>query len=319
MLLFLGAALLHLGNGLRFLRWFCAEKFPRTKYAASTQVAFAAGAIAGLTALLVHAVFDFHFHIPVVAMLAAFGLGVLANPGFEAASRRASWPAMLRGGMKAAMIVAGALMVFCGFNYGRGELYLDRGKRYPGAQLSFENVSFFGRAKELDPRNPFVYFASGDAWRRRVRDGMPDAVKRSFLEKAKEEYEAAYRLHPYDIYIILPLARCLDDLGLHDEADARFREALGLASLYYYPRLEYAIHLHRLKRFDEAAAAYAEALEGHALRQIDESMDRVRELQEELARDRKAAEEKAKDKEKAAAAFPGALPEKLLASPRSSL
>jgi tetratricopeptide (TPR) repeat protein len=202
---------------------------------------------------------------------------------------------MLRPGLKAALVVAGGIMIFFGFNYGRSELYLDRGNRYRGAQLSFDNVSFYARAKELDPGNPFVRAASAASWRMRVLEGMPPAVQKSFLEKSKEDYEAAYRLYPSDIYIILPLARCLDDLGLHEQAEEKFLEALDWAPLYLYPRLEYAIHLHRLKRFDEAEKAYQAALEGHALQEIHTNVARIQKLQLELAKDRKTAakEEKA--------------------------
>jgi O-antigen ligase len=54
----------HLMNGIRFLRWFAAEKFPATGMLGSNSLALTLGSIAALVATLVHAVFEFHGHVP---------------------------------------------------------------------------------------------------------------------------------------------------------------------------------------------------------------------------------------------------------------
>ena len=73
----------HLLSGLRFLRWFAAEKFPTTGLLGSNTLALTLGGIAALVATLAHAVFEFHAHIPITAIVGAVILGLLANPGID--------------------------------------------------------------------------------------------------------------------------------------------------------------------------------------------------------------------------------------------
>lgn len=284
---FLIAAVMHFGNGFLFLRWFCVEEFSRSGRRSSTNLALVTGSAAGLAALLTHAVFDFHFHIPAVALPAAFAFGLMANPGMTSPARRGARAPLLEAALKVVMIVTGSAMVFFGFNYGRSELYLEKGKRLRSKELSFDSVSFFARAQELDPRNPGVFTSSGEAWMDRVGNGMPEAVSKSFLAKAKEEYEKAYALYPSDIYTIVELGKCLDGMGIHERAEEKFLEALEWAPLFQHTRLAYAVHLHLLKRYDEAAEAYKSCHEGHSLqRDIYGSLERVQKLEKLLEEDR---------------------------------
>ena len=85
----------------------------------------------------------------------------------------------------------------------------------------------------------------------------------------------------------------LDLLGRSGEAEVYFVRALEVAPLFFTTRLAYAVHLHRMGRFDEAEAAYEHARSGHAPGddwRVTHSY--WYELKARLEEDRAAAEEK---------------------------
>jgi hypothetical protein len=74
----------HLWNGIVFVKWFARSKFPRTGRLGSVTLSLVLGSLAALTATMVHAVVEFHWHIPAVILTGAVMLGFLANPGIDA-------------------------------------------------------------------------------------------------------------------------------------------------------------------------------------------------------------------------------------------
>ncbi|MFV1993790.1 MAG: O-antigen ligase family protein [Verrucomicrobiales bacterium] len=293
MVLFLLAVVLHSGNGLAKLRWYAGHRHRLRGERSGTHLALLTGCLAGLAGLLTHAVVEFQFHIPAVALPAAIGFGVLANPGF---CRRRDQPAPMS---PVGFVVAGSLvtiggaLVFFGFNYGRSECYLEKGRGFVDIKVSFDNVALYQRAGELDPTNPQIFRASGSAWVDRIRSGMPAPVMSSFLRKAVDDYLGAYELYPYDVYNLVDLGHCYDGLGMTDKAEEKYLEALEWAPLYLIARLGWAKHLHRMGRFEEAAEAYKASYRGHALAKFGENSLVIKALEERLARDRRATEAEA--------------------------
>src|SRR5690606_30457932 len=74
--------LLHLIQSVRFLHWHATDRFQRTAQLTSRNVGHTVGGAAALCAGLSHALVDFHFHVPAIAILASLFMGTLANPGY---------------------------------------------------------------------------------------------------------------------------------------------------------------------------------------------------------------------------------------------
>jgi tetratricopeptide (TPR) repeat protein len=128
-------------------------------------------------------------------------------------------------------------------------------------------------------------------WLGGLREDMPTALKASLLRKALAEFQEANRLFPQDVYILMAIGNCLDGLGMPEAAEAPYLSAIEWAPNYQETRLSYAIHLHRMGRFDEAEKAYAHARLGHPLRHHNETRPYIDSLVKRLEEDRKQAEE----------------------------
>jgi len=75
-----GVVLVHGGHALLFIRRDFRTRFRRSGMGQNNQLALTLGAAAGLAALGVHALFDFHLHSPAVALCSALLFGLLAAP-----------------------------------------------------------------------------------------------------------------------------------------------------------------------------------------------------------------------------------------------
>ncbi|MEZ5387053.1 MAG: O-antigen ligase family protein [Prosthecobacter sp.] len=248
--------LAHLMNGLRFLRWFAAEKFLATGKLASNSLALVLGGLAALTASLVHAIFEFHGHVPMIAVLGAVVLGLLANPGVESEvfKNRRIWG--LRFLMKVVMLAASAAMIFGAVVFGvpdahaaMAQVHLKNGE----TALALRDLD---RATEADPRNAALAYQHGLALLDSIQPEMQKEAYLRTLDRAVIELKRAVALNPYGYLGHLALADALDASGRHDPALEAIQKALTLAPLYEEPRLALGMHYHRLGKFEEAESAY---------------------------------------------------------------
>ena len=255
----------HLLNGLRFLRWFVAEKFLATGHLSSNTLALTLGGMAALVATLVHAVFEFHGHVPITAVCGAVVLGLLANPGIESdvfKSRRV-WGVRLL--MKIVMLAASVAMIGGAAIFGVPDAHAAiaqvQNKRGEIA-LALKNLA---RATELDPRNAALAYQHGLALIDSYQPGLPVEKRRAAIDQMVIELKRACLLNPFSHLYWLALADALDAAGKRDEAMAAIHRALVLAPLYEEPRLALGFHHHRMGQFEEAEFAYLWAGQAKAL------------------------------------------------------
>jgi tetratricopeptide (TPR) repeat protein len=263
--LLLLVVLTHLMNGIRFLRWFAAEKFPSTGKLGSNTLALTLGGMAALVATLVHAVFEFHGHVPVIALLGTMVLGLLANPGNESEvfKSRRIWG--LRFLMKIVMLAASAAMIGGAAVFGVADAHSAIAQVQNKRGETVLALRNFARAAETDPRNAVLAYQHGLALMDSYKPGMPDEERRRLIDKMVRELSRANMLNPYSHLYQLALADALDAAGKHDEALAAIQRALVLAPLYEEPRMALGIHYHRIGKYEEAELAYLWASQAKAM------------------------------------------------------
>jgi O-antigen ligase len=256
----------HFANLATYLRWFVNEKFPRTASVMSSGLGIVLGTAAALVALLVHAIFEFHFHVPAVAVLAACLLGVCANPGF-APEARVSWRVPgTRWLVKAALIAFPLLMLWGTVKIGRADYYAARADGFGEDQdedSTIEKLKYLTEAIALDPRNARLWRDRGSA-RLTAAAGQPQDLARGLLKRAVTDFDEARRLNPRSLLTSIELADALMPLNETDRALAAIHDALELAPLFEAPRLALAEYYFRLQRWKEADEAYLFAHDAQA-------------------------------------------------------
>ena len=251
----------HLRHAWSFLHWFASERFPKTASLMSGNLGIVLGSAAALTAVLVHALFEFHFHVPATAITAALLFGFLANPGSSSEFRRPMRMPLVRVALKVALLAGGLCMVLGAWQYGRADYFAEKAAMLkPEQQDGLDDVvpqklELYSRAIELDPRNFRLWYRRGMV-RLEAASGQPEQLSQSLLLRARTDLEEACKLNPHDMYPVRALADVYDPLGMSEKALAAIHEANRLAPLYGEPRLALAFHYHRLQRWPEAEEAY---------------------------------------------------------------
>jgi len=256
--------LIHLLNGLRFLRWFVGERFPRKATIASNNLGFTIGSITAIVAMLVHAVFEFHFHVPATALTAAFMLGILTNPGIEDPIHRPTRIIGVRPLMKLTLILAGAVLLYGTWAVGRADYYFEQGMLHKFEEDGgHSRIALLDKAISIDTNDAKKWLQRGRAHKESA-DDLADNEAKPLLLLAVNDLEIAHQLNPADYLISLALADAYDAVNRSDDAEHCIKEALIAAPLFMEPRIVLAIHLHRQGRFVEAEEAYLWASQAKA-------------------------------------------------------
>jgi O-antigen ligase len=250
------AALLHFGNGARFLRWYTREKFPTSADLGWGNLGFTIGALSALAATLAHALIEFHFHVPAVALTIAFLFGVLANPGRENPLHRSLNVPLVRPLLKLAMLAAGGAMIWGALRLGVADYDRELATLHPQEDdMDLTRIVWLTKAIERDPLNDAYWFQRGLA-RKDAAVGQAAPLAKGFLQLAIPDLEKARQLNPYDMFMAVALAETYDFAGRNADAERCLADALRLAPRYMEPRLGVALHYHRHGRFAEAERAY---------------------------------------------------------------
>jgi len=256
--------LLHVWNGLAFLVWFTEHRFLQTGRVLSNNLALCLGALAALTAMLVHAIFEFQFHVAIPVLTAALLLGLLANPGFEGSERRPLKIPPVRILTKLLLTAASIWLLAGPWLYGRSDYHLARAEIAEAQKNEFEQLQQLNAAVQTDPTHPEARYERGLALltKLKVDQSLPD---HPVLRRATEDLEKAVALNPYHYLYALTLAYGYDLQGRHDEALKQIQHGITLAPLYEESRMALALHWHRLGEFDKAEQAYLWAAESKAM------------------------------------------------------
>ncbi len=248
--------LAHLLNGLRFLRWFAAERFPATGMLGSNALALVLGGISALLATLVQAAFEFQAHIPITAVVGAILLGLLANPGIESEVFRPSRIWSLGFLMKVALLAASAALIGGTVVFGIADGYAACARLQSSHKETAKALRNFETATRMDPRNAVLAYQHGVALMDSIRQDMTKDTYLRTVDASLKELTRATALNPHNYLYQLALADAQDAAGRHDAAFQSVQRALALAPLYEEPRLALGMHYHRLKQYGQAESAY---------------------------------------------------------------
>lgn len=254
----------HLGNGIAYLRWFAKEQFPRSGELLSGRVALTVGAISALVASAAHAVVEFHWHVGIIVVVCSGLLGVLANPGFDKSAppqRRLPKARLL---LKGSLALASFFLLYASWTAGRADLAAAE------AEVALQNeepaaaVAHLEAAAAADPGSARIARRLGEA-RLALIAGLTDLEERTaLLGPTREALQRAADLNPFHYLTATALADLHMVLGEPAEAQREIHRALALAPLHEEPRLALALFYHRQKRFEEAERIYLWAARSRA-------------------------------------------------------
>jgi len=199
--------------------------------ARSNRLALLLGASSGITAALVHAFFDYNFHIPAYALLVVFFLGLMAV-AWRADNSRWWWRP--RVGVKVSLtILSVALATWFG---------LHATKRTKEAKLlsqsqkvgfdSPEYLPLLEQAFETEPQNALTAYDIGEHYRSLSLEAKEGYEKTG--RTALQWFTRAAKLDPHDSYIPLRQGMTLIWLGENATAKPFLAEADRLNPKDYY-------------------------------------------------------------------------------------
>ena len=211
-LLGIGAAEFAFRHGWRGLR----RDDTNLEGARSNRLALLLGASAAVTAALIHALFDYNFHLPAYAMLVIFFLGVMAV-ACRADNDRWWWRP--RGLGKTVLTVACLALA--------GWFILHATKRTQEAGLldkatrvkpdSAEYLGLLQAALQVEPKNALTHFDIGEHYRLAEWNSREEYLKNA--KQALAYYTKAGMLDPHDSYS--PLQQAMIHIRTEEGASAR--------------------------------------------------------------------------------------------------
>lgn len=262
--------LLHVGNGLAFLRWFASHKFLHTGMLMSNTLGFATGALGALAATMVHALFEFHFHVAATAITGALVLGLLANPGFDLeGARRARLPGV-RPFAKVLLVVASVAMIAGAVWLGPSDWWAAKAGMATAHGDMQGRVEYLSAAVARDPFRAEAWYQRGLAWMDQWKPSLPEGLRTRLLGKAAADLERAVQLNPQHYLYATALVDVYDRQGREADALRMANVAVKAAPWHEESRLSLAMHLHRWRHFLEAERAYLWAREARKPNQADE-------------------------------------------------
>jgi O-antigen ligase len=268
MILLLLLVLVHVLNGWRYLRWFVRERFLNSGRVLSMNLALSVGALSALAATLVHALFEFHYHVPATALSGALLLGVLANPGFEQMERLQLRLPGVRVLSKIALGLASLALLAGAWYHGRGDMALAQAQLAEARKDASVRKTYLDEAARLDPTNGEIFYQRGLAVLDTLteKDRAPDSP---VLKQVVADLQRATGLNRHNYLYDLALADAYDAMSRPDDALAAIQEAIKLAPHHEEPRVALGIHWHRLAQWEKAEAAYLWAREAWAQNRPD--------------------------------------------------
>jgi O-antigen ligase len=256
--------LTHVINGLSFLHWFGQWKYPMVGLMPSNGVGLTLGSLAGLTATMVHGIFEFHWHVAATALTGSLLLGILANPGFQGPEHQPRRLPGVRLFLKLGLICASVVMLFGVATVGRADYQSAKAAIAAKDKDSFGQIRALSEVIDLDPQAADAFYQRGLLWLDQVNEEKSVGVNRRALEKARADFERAIGLNPDRFLYPLALADTLDSLGKKSDARKNIDLAIELAPQHEEPRLSLAIHLNRHREWAAAEKAYLWASEASA-------------------------------------------------------
>lgn len=184
--------------------------------ARSNRLALLLGASSGVVVALLHALFDYNFHLPAYALLVLFFMGLIAV-AWRGDNPRWWWHPKVAG--KATItLISLALAVWFGMHATKRMKEAQQLELAKKAELdSPEWLEHMKKAAEIEPRNARTLYDIGEHYR-----SLSWLDKADYQEQGKlalEWYERAAKQDPLDSY--MPLRQAMTYIWIKDEAAAK--------------------------------------------------------------------------------------------------
>ncbi len=224
-----------------------------------------AGAGGSLVASLLHACFDFNFHIfPNPHALVwvggvAWGVWFMKEKGAEAVSGARRWMRWIWAPLGAVACGVGAWLAVVG-----GVSYLWNLKaEIARNQLEWDVAGEkYGKSIRWDPRNAQPHQGLGNlkiaqsTWFRNPDVGTEKEGRHRLAREAAEHFQQALALNPCDMASVFGLARAHNLLGEPEEALNYYRQARNYAPRHVFYREQLGIQLRQMGRDAEALEVF---------------------------------------------------------------
>lgn len=263
-------------------------------------LALTIGALSSIATYMVHSYVDFNLHIPANALTMAFVFGLLANPGNELNENRTvdikfvplRYVSFVLPGLGLWLMISGLPTLQSEYYYEKSNVAL---KEFNPATEDFynEDAERFARAAlRTETRNPNIYRNLGDALKGRARTTNDPCERTRFYSEALEAYENGLKFFPQDVWLVVCRAQALDALKRFDEADAAFRQAIAQDPNSGQIRCLYGFHFHALGKLDEAEVYYKQAFEMSVSIAAERGLQRIADERRELLKAKDVAPSK---------------------------
>ena len=254
---------LHLVNGLRFFKWFIQWRFMETSEVRSDSLGLAVGSIAALVGALVHAAFEFHFHVGAMVIMGSVLAGVLMNPGFSLESHTPLRVPFLRPVSKLALALAGAALLGITIRWAPADYAASEAALAAGRGDTEGEITWLERALKSDPQNAELHYRRGLA---RLRNGLNPSTDegKAELELVAEDFRTAVDINPWRYLYAVALTDALDAQGRNSEALVSAMMAIRAAPQHEEARLALAMHYTRTGELEDAEKAFLWARQSSA-------------------------------------------------------
>ncbi len=239
---------LHLRNGWTNFQRLGLKRVAVSLPILSNGMAVQLGALAAVSAYIVHSFFDFNLHIPANVLLLAFVFGVLANGGTQREMEPASAKRALVGWRLFLPIIGLIVAIQC-VRLLPGEYFTERSRMALRDNQPLSAVFFAIDGLDREQKNPHLYQYLGSA---RIEQGdaatTDPGARLYFYEAAITAFEKGRALAPRDKTFPVSLGLAYDELGRFAEGEWMFNEALALDPRSTPTKQIYEAHLEHWRR-----------------------------------------------------------------------
>ena len=237
--IFLGV---HLRNGWKNLSRLGFKRLAVSSRLLSNGMALQVGAIAAISAYIVHSVLDFNLHIAANVLLLAFVFGIVANPGTPREGESASIGTATMAWRLCLPVIGVILAIQC-IRLLPGEYFTERARTLLRDNRPISAIFFAQRALKYERNNPNLYQYLGSARIEQAQRMSEPAARNSFYVAALEPFERASTLAPRDKTFVQARGYIYDALGRFEEAEWMYGRALALDPRSTSTRRLYEMHL----------------------------------------------------------------------------
>jgi len=247
-LFFLGA---HLHRGWKNFRRLGPRRVSITGQLRSNSMALQIGALAAVSAYLVHSAVDFNLHIPANVLLLAFVFGILANAGAGRETTASQSAAKFQLLNRLALPVLGIIVMIQCLRLLPGEYFAEKSRisLRDGQNAAAVYYALQGVRSERSNPNLFYYLGSGLVGEGNATDDL--GKRASLFEAAILAFQSGRALAPQDRMFALDLGSVYDALERFSEGEWMYEEALRLDPKFYVVKESYQAHLDRWRRARE--------------------------------------------------------------------